>query len=145
MTTKQTVILVAVKVGLALAIGLVFILNYDNCIGNTEKKQASELKRIASTFTPYPGATAAGEKVVFKHRLVSFYLHYDTQDDFARVSEFYDNQLTTRGWRRVETPPSVVGGKPGGREYRQGDYGIFVLRDESRATHFDVVFEWSPE
>lgn len=133
-----------IKLGLFLLIALVGSLTTRSCVGDREKQQALELKRLANDIPPYPQARANGDKVVFKSELVYFFAHYVTRDDFNQVKEFYDQQLKAKGWTRVESPPSIVLGPTDWRRYRKGDYAIVVEGNDSQPDHFDLVFEWNP-
>jgi hypothetical protein len=134
-----------IMLGVFLLIALVGGLTTRSCVGPQERQQAVELKKLASETAPYPRAKANGEKIVFKSEIVYFSTYYTTHDDFNQVKEFYDQQLKTKGWTRVESPPSIFVGEPDWRRYRKGDYVIVVERDDNgRPNYFDVTFEWNP-
>jgi hypothetical protein len=134
-----------IMLGLFLLMAIVGGLTARSCTSEQQKQQALKLKKIASEIAPYPRARNNGEKVVYKSELIYFSTYYTTADDFNQVKEFYDQQLTTTGWARVETPPSIIVGPPDWRRYRKGDYAIVVERDDNgQSDYFDVTFEWNP-
>jgi hypothetical protein len=133
-----------IMLGLFMLMALVGALTARSCVGEQEKQQSLELKKLASEIAPYPRATANGDRVVFKTGLVYLFVYFTTQDDFSEVRAFYDQQLTAKGWTKKESPPSFLGEPPGWRRYRKGDYVIVVERDERHSDHFDLAFEWNP-
>ena len=140
-STRQIIL----KIGCLLLVGLAGGIPARSCVGEQQKTRALELRRLANEIAAYPEAKATGEKVVFKSSIVYFFNYYETADDFTKVKVFYHSQLEAKGWTKTETPPSIFVGAPSWISYRKGDYVITIERDDNRADHFDVVFEWNPE
>ena len=109
------------------------VVSASGCAGDIEKRQAVELRKIASQVPVYPGFRKLGEKVVLKHGMVSFFNFYQSNDEFSEIRKFYDQFLTKNGWVLEERD-----------EYRRGDYVIAVLKLERSEGKFDIVFIWRP-
>jgi hypothetical protein len=117
-----------------------------SCVGDVEKKQVEELKRIASQTPVFPGFQQTGEKAVLKRGVVYLFIFYRSQAQFSEVKSFYTTELASRGWGAPQQdPPSLLVGDKNSVSYRRGEYLIVVEHAGSQTDNFDVVFKWEPE
>ncbi|HSS19645.1 MAG TPA: hypothetical protein VLL54_06195 [Pyrinomonadaceae bacterium] len=123
------------------------LLTVASCTGETEKKQAEVLKKLAAETPLFPGFEKTGENLVLKSGLVYYFNHYSSKTDFSSVKAFYDPALAQRNWKSEEevAPSSSFVGPPHRVSYRRGDYVIAIAQDDRGIAVFDVVFEWDPQ
>ena len=117
-----------------------------SCVGNGEKEQVGQLRKIAGQTPVFPAFQAIDEKVVLKHRMVSLFVFYRSPTQFSEIKKFYDNTLPKQGWGPPEqAPPSIYRGEPHSVSYRRGGYQIAIEQDGNREDRFHVVFKWFPK
>ena len=105
-------------------------------IGPEEKQQGELLKKFNSELQPYPGAKPGSEDFSYDVNEANFSTYYDTPEDFKKVAEFYNQQLTTRGW------VSGTQGSDDSRHYRKGPYRLIVSPATHRNRGYSLYFTW---
>ena len=127
----------------ALGVGAVtfLVLARSSGLGPEEERQKGVLKQLAAEIQPYAASRQLGERFYAKANVVSFWVTYETYEDFNKVREFYHQQLTRKAWVKEETQKAV--GPLENDIYRKREYKVTVYPNENPKRGFVLVFEWN--